>query len=121
MILIDSNIVIYGSQAGYQYLRNFLAAQTISVSKITLVEVLGYHTLKNQEKTKLTQIFSACHLYDIDDPVVQQAITLRQQKKMSIGDAIIAATALHHQLQLVTANETDFNWIPDLQLHNPIH
>lgn len=121
MILIDSNIVIYGVQQGFQYLRDYLAGHSIAVSKITLLEVLGYHALEEGEKDKLLQILLKCHQITIDDPVIHKAIELRQQKKMSVGDAIIAATALHHQLLLVTANDKDFNWISDLQFHNPVH
>ena len=46
-------------------------------------------------------------------------ITLRQQKKMSLGDAIIAATALTHALPLVTRNVQDFRHIAGLKLINP--
>lgn len=120
MILIDSNIIIYGSQAGYQYLRDYLSNHSIAISKISLIEVLVYHFLEEDEKIKLEKVLSACHQFNIDDQLIQKSIALRQQKKMSLGDAIIAPTVLHHQLLLVTANEADFNWIPDLQIHNPI-
>ncbi len=120
MILIDSNIFIYGVQQGYQYLRDYLARHHIAVSKITLLEVLGYHTMGEEEKTKLQQTLSKCHQLAIDDDIIHKAIALRQQRKMSLGDALIAATALHHQLLLVTANEKDFRWISNLQIHNPI-
>ncbi|MDF9800335.1 putative nucleic acid-binding protein [Catalinimonas alkaloidigena] len=119
--MIDSNIVIYGSQAGYQYLRDYLGKQNIAISKVTLIEVLGYHLLKENEKIRLGQILSTCHQFTIDDVIIQKSIDLKQQKKMSLGDAIIAATALHYQRLLVTANTSDFSWISDLQIHNPIH
>jgi len=45
---------------------------------------------------------------------------MRQQRKMSVGDSIIAATAILHKLTLVTANTDDFQWIPDIQLLNPL-
>jgi hypothetical protein len=45
---------------------------------------------------------------------------LRQQHKMSLGDSLIAATALIHDLILATRNIDDFNWINDLKLVNPI-
>jgi len=120
MILIDSNIVIYGAQPGYQYLRDYLAEQSIAISKVSLVEVLGYHQLEKAEKAKLENILAACHQFAVDDPIIARSIALRQQKKMSLGDAIIAATALLNELVLVTSNEADFRWIPKLQIHNPI-
>ena len=120
MILIDSNTVIYGSQPGYQYLQDYLAAHTLAISKITLVEVLGYHALQSSEEVKLDQMLAICHQYDVSNPILRKAIHLRQRKKMSLGDSIIPATAQHHQLLLVSANESDFSGIPDLRLHNPI-
>ena len=51
--------------------------------------------------------------------VLERAVSLRQQRKMSLGDAIIAATALVHDLTLVTRNVDDFRWIADLRLLNP--
>jgi toxin FitB len=39
---------------------------------------------------------------------------------MSLGDAIIAAMALVHDLTLVTRNIEDFQWISELSLLNPI-
>ena len=38
----------------------------------------------------------------LDENVIQRAIALRQQKKMSLSDAVIAAKALAHDLPLVT-------------------
>jgi toxin FitB len=51
--------------------------------------------------------------------VSYEAVRLRQQKKMSLGDSLVAATALLHRLPLTTRNKTDFTWIPGLQVFNP--
>lgn len=55
----------------------------------------------------------------MDDEVIELAIQLRQQKKMKLGDAIIAATAVAYNIPLVTRNEDDFKHIPGLDLRNP--
>lgn len=39
---------------------------------------------------------------------------------MSLGDSIIAATALYYNFPLVTNNEDDFSNIPGLQIFNPL-
>ena len=48
---------------------------------------------------------------------LMEAYTLSH--KLSIPDALIAATALIHQLELYTLNLKDFRYIPGLKLHQP--
>ena len=55
-----------------------------------------------------------------DNEVAKQAVSLRQKKNISLGDAIIAGTAIVHKLPLVTANISDFKWIKNLELINPL-
>jgi len=38
---------------------------------------------------------------------------------MTLGDAIIAGTALAYRLTLMTRNTDDFRWIAELKLLNP--
>jgi predicted nucleic acid-binding protein len=56
----------------------------------------------------------------IDEIIVQEATKLRQLKNLSIGDAIIAATGIIHNLSLITRNIKDFSTFPNLTLINPI-
>jgi len=39
---------------------------------------------------------------------------------MSLGDALIGATALIHKYTLVTANTKDFDWIENFNVINPV-
>jgi hypothetical protein len=39
---------------------------------------------------------------------------------MTLGESLVAATALVHQLMLVTRNTDDFDWISNLVLLNPL-
>jgi predicted nucleic acid-binding protein len=47
------------------------------------------------------------------------AIETRLNHKLSLGDAIIAATAINHKLTLVTRNIKDFEKVKHLKLLNP--
>lgn len=96
-MLIDSNLIIYAASGSYPDLVNWFLENELFVSAVSLVETLGYHKLKPKEKSALNTIFSGLtHLYPNLD-VFQIAIELRQQRAMTVGDALIAATALYPQ------------------------
>jgi predicted nucleic acid-binding protein len=39
---------------------------------------------------------------------------------MSLGDALIAGTALSRELRVVTHNTSDFDWIDELEVFDPL-
>lgn len=119
-ILADSNIIIYSAQLEYEVLARWLKNKNISISDVTRIEVLGYSNLMLEDKLYFEKFFSKCDTFPMDEEIVHKAISLKQQKKMSLGDAIIAATALAHKLPLVTVNTKDFNHIEMLELINPM-
>ncbi|MFH1115876.1 MAG: twitching motility protein PilT [Pseudomonadota bacterium] len=51
--------------------------------------------------------------------MLEQAVKLRQISKMTLGDSLVAGTALSHNLTLVTRNTKDFAWIPGMALLDP--
>ncbi len=119
-MLLDSNLIIYSTMPEYDSLRDFIDHQSHFISIISQVEVLGYHKLIEKDREKLEQFFQFFPILPISSPIVEQAIDLRQQQKMSLGDALIAATALIHDLQLATANVKDFSWIDGIEVVNPV-
>jgi toxin FitB len=48
-----------------------------------------------------------------------RADSAAQGRVLPVIDALIAATALHHRMVLVTRNERDFEQIPGLEVFNP--
>ena len=120
-MLIDSNIAIYASQRRYDILFNFLEnLLNRSFSIVTYIEALGYQRLLEPEKRSLEHFFQNSEILPLTDTIAQQAIALRQQRRMGLGDAIIAATAIVHSLTLVTHNTEDFRWIGGLELLDPV-
>jgi predicted nucleic acid-binding protein len=118
-MLVDSNILIYAAQPGYTQLRRFIADHTPAVSAVSYVEVLGYHQLDDEERQYLEAFFRLAQVLPLSQAVLDQAVALCQQRKMSLGDALVAGTALVHALTLVTRNVGDFQWIQGLALLNP--
>ena len=66
----------------------------------------------------LEAFFRLARVLPLSQAVLDQAVALRQQRKMSLGDALVAGTALAHGLTLVTRNVEDFHWIQGLSLLN---
>lgn len=118
-MLIDSNIIIYGARPEHAELRRFIARHHPAVSVVSYVEVLGYHKLTDQERSYFEAFFAAAPMLSISPAVLDQSVKLRQIRKMTLGDALVAGTALAHDLILVTRNTSDFDWIPDLSLLDP--
>jgi len=118
-MLLDSNIIIYAAQPEHADLRTFIAEQAPEVSAVSVVEVLGYHKLTDEARTHFEEFFAAARVLPISNSVITWAVRLRQQRRMTLGDALIAGTALTHDLTLVTGNTDDFRWVPDLRLDNP--
>ena len=118
-MLIDSNIIIYAAKPEHDALRRFIAEHTPAVSAISYVEVLGYHRLTEQERQHFGAFFAAAPILALSQAVLEQAVKLRQLKKITLGDALVAGTALAHNLTLVTRNAKDFDWISGLSVLNP--
>lgn len=121
--LFDSNVFIYQLNGvlgayGQSLLRQGLLEDG-AYSVISRIEVLGFPQAPS-ERVAAERLFDGFERKSLDDTVAQQAIALRQARKIKIPDAIIAATALHHGLTLVTHNLRDFDWIDGLHLVDPL-
>ncbi len=115
----NTNIVIYACQPGGGWLNAWTSHPDAAIASVTRIDALGFAGISPEEETAILDFINASPTYVLDDEVIEQAIRLRQQKKMKLGDAIIAATAVAYNIPLVTRNEDDFKHIPGLDLRNP--
>jgi len=119
-MLLDSNLIIYACQPQYGALRSLIAREAPYVSVISKVETLGYHDLGENEQRFLEAFFDAAEVLSVSGSAITAAIRLRQKRRMSLGDALIAGTALSHGLSLATHNTEDFAWIEELEVIDPL-
>jgi predicted nucleic acid-binding protein len=119
-MLVDSNILIYALLPEYSLLMDWILDNLPSVSIISKIETLGYHRLTEEHKTELFTLFSCLTIRYPSFHTYEIAIALRQRRKMSLGDALIAATAIEYGTVLVTRNTSDFDWIENLTLLDPL-
>ncbi|MSQ51630.1 MAG: type II toxin-antitoxin system VapC family toxin [Betaproteobacteria bacterium] len=114
MWLADSNVLIRAAALPGHPLQDWLLTHLPAISVVTRIEVLGYHRLRPGEEILLRVLLSSFNEYPIGARTAALAIGLRQQRKMPLADALIAATCLEHGLQLATRNTSDFDWIAGL-------
>jgi len=119
-MLLDSNIIIYAAQPEHAALRQFIETHAPAVSVVSYIEVLGYHKLTEEDRQFLEQFFQTAERLPLSEAVVQWAVKLRQRRKVSLGDSIVAGTAIAHERTLVTRNTDDFRWIEEIKLLNPL-
>ena len=119
-LLIDSNVIIYAVQAEFGNLRRWIIDNDPQYSIISRVEVLGYAGLQSFERLALTDLLDNLEVVYLNPSCYERAIVLKQQRKMSLGDGLIAATCLEHRKIIATRNVTDFNWIENLEVINPL-
>lgn len=122
-MLLDSNIIIYSAQPEHSQLRELIVNHSPAVSALSYLEVLGDHLLTEQQRQYFEEFFHVAQVLQqvlqISQDVLIQAVALRQQQRMTLGDAIIAGIALVHELTRVTRNVADFRRIAELNLLNP--
>jgi len=117
-VIFDTNVLIYLSKFALEPEKILKEKSAISV--ITKIEALGYHKLPADDKDYFTTVFDTINVIPVTNDVVDKATELRQQKKMSLGDCLIAATALLNGFELYTNNTADFIHIPGLTVINPL-
>ncbi len=124
VILCDTNIFIevYRNNADIIAALKKIGQPNIAISAVSAAELLfGART-----KTELAAIqkdikqLTLLHINeDISAMALQLVDTFSLSHKLAIPDALIAATALSHNLQLFTLNTKDFKFITGLKHYKP--
>jgi predicted nucleic acid-binding protein len=120
--LIDTNVAIdyLGKKlpdAGMSFI-NHVVDNFPTVSVITKIEVLGFKAPEPYDRL-LTNFMDDVLVLSLTDEIVLTSIHIRKNYKTKLPDAIIAATALVHDLTLLTRNSADFKNLVDVILMDP--
>lgn len=90
-----------------------------SISLISRIELYAYSKLSEQDQVSLDIMIAQSSMLNINDAIIEQTIKIRKTYKTKLPDAIIAATAMVHNLVLITRNLKDFDNIEGLEVINP--
>lgn len=100
------------------WLDRHIADKEICISVINEIELLGFDALPN-EVQDMQDLVNNTIIFELTRDIVNQTIALKKIKKIKLPDAVIAATALVHNLTLISRNKSDFKNITGLNCLNP--
>lgn len=114
--LLDTNAIIALLQGNSRLLQLLQNAEWIGVSIISQIEFLVFRGLSEADQQAFNQFLQHVEIVWIEQTqpeLIDLTIQLRQQYRLKLPDAIIAATAIQFGASLVTADAQLRN-IPDL-------
>lgn len=103
-ILADTNVVVY-LLGGNARIAELLDGKEVYLSFITELELFGKRTLTAAEKRKIQAFLDECIVVDVNASIKATVIKLRENYKLKLPDAIVAATAIEYNLPLFTADK----------------
>jgi predicted nucleic acid-binding protein len=109
-VLVDSDIVIDHIRGARP-----LPAFPLAYSTITRCELFA----GRDDATYLRELLAPLHEIPVDSSIAELGGTLRRTTRLPTPDALIAATALEHELSLMTRNRRHFERVPGLSLRSP--
>lgn len=101
--LLDTNILVYGLK-GLPFVKPYFE-ETCFISVITEIEIIGVEGLSKNEMIIRQAAINFCTVIPLTNSIKNEAIKLRQQFKVKVPDAIIAATAIAEGYTLITADK----------------
>lgn len=121
MILCDTNILIeiYRDNAQIIEAVKQIGQENIAVSDVTCAELL-YGARNKKELQAIRKDLNKLTVLPIQSSISNLAVELVEKyalsHKLSLPDALIASTAITHNIELYTLNIKDFRFLKDVKL-----
>lgn len=120
--LIDNNAISnffsgLFTEKGMNFMTEVLD-QTPTISVITEIEALSWINPDKSKEQIVKAFVQDATVLSLTPAVVTQCVSIRRSRKIKTPDAVIAATAIVHNLTLITS-DTDFKNITGLQVIDP--
>ncbi|MBD2495096.1 PIN domain-containing protein [Nostoc sp. FACHB-280] len=106
--LLDTNAIVALLQGNSKLLQLLQNADWIGISIISQIEFLAFSGLSQADIQVFQQFLQRVEVVSLiasDTVLIQQIIQLRQQYRLKLPDAIIAAMAFQSNAKLVTADQ----------------
>jgi predicted nucleic acid-binding protein len=122
MILIDTNIFIEIYRDNISIVSIVDNLQNIAVCDVVRAE-LFYGARNKHELQEISTDLEELPILYLSPQISEMAVNLVKtyclSHKLEFADALIAATAIFHNVELFTLNRKDFAYIPNLKLYEP--
>ena len=117
--LFDTNIVLY-HMTGFTDVKKYFREFIPIVSFVTELEVLSGKGLHPDDLQFAKQYLAEFDVFDYTPALKDTIISIRDQRKLKLPDAIIAATAIYLNIPFISSDK-GFNNIAGLNLilHDP--
>lgn len=113
-LFLDTNIIIYFLE-GDDTLTTFLNGKIPYISFITKLELLGHESITNEQEIRIEAFLSDCIIIGLNPDIEQVVIRIRKKYRVKLPDSIIMATAIYHDIPLITADR-DFEKVEELNV-----
>jgi predicted nucleic acid-binding protein len=122
--LWDTNTVIYYLQQQFpleaeKFIDRLTKDSFPCISAITEIELLCWRTSNENDLELLRSFVNDAVVIELEKPIKLKTAEIRRLHRLKLPDAIIAATALVYDLELLTHNTKDFIDIEHLRIRDP--
>ena len=122
MTLLDTNIFIEIFRDNVVIASIVDNMQEIAVCDVVRAE-LFYGARNKRDLEEISADLEGLNVFPLLPQISEMAVNLVKtyslSHKLEFADALIAATAIFHHVELFTLNRKDFTYIPNLKLYEP--
>jgi predicted nucleic acid-binding protein len=111
-VLVDSDVLI-DHMRGYRRLE---IESSMCVSVVTRAELYAGH---ERNEPAVHALLARMGQLDVEGAIARRAGRIKRDAGLRLADALIAATALEHQLALMTRNRRHFERVAGLAIRDP--
>ncbi len=105
--LLDTNAIVALLQGDIRLVQLLRPAEWIGISVISRIEFLAFSGLSEADRQLFQHFLQRVEVLGLsadDDALVEKIIAVRQQHRLKLPDAVIAAMAMQKNAALVTAD-----------------
>ena len=116
--LLDTNAIVALLQGNPQLIQLLQNADWIGISVISQIEFLAFSGLSQSDRQLFQQFLQKVEVVGLtasDTTLIEQIIDIRQQYRLKLPDAVIAAMTIQNVASLVTADQ-EFAKLPLLRV-----